>query len=133
MTTLYEGAFAKLNLTLDVLDKRPDGYHNLKSVMQTISIRDDIEIVVRGKFTEHKKGRRARVEHHRIVWANEGCNLLGDRNLFLLIGFKALIEVHAVIGLIRADGTAVYTGEKPFFLHILKVGSHRDLRYVKEL
>ena len=44
MTTLYEGAYAKLNLTLDVLDKRPDGYHDLKSVMQTVSIRDDIEI-----------------------------------------------------------------------------------------
>lgn len=44
MVTLYEGAYAKLNLTLDVLDKRPDGYHDLKSVMQTISIRDDIEI-----------------------------------------------------------------------------------------
>lgn len=44
METLYEGAFAKLNLTLDVLGKRPDGYHDLKSVMQTISIRDDIEI-----------------------------------------------------------------------------------------
>lgn len=46
MTTLYEGAFAKLNLTLDVLGKRPDGYHDLKSIMQTISIRDDIEIDV---------------------------------------------------------------------------------------
>ena len=44
MRTLYEGAFAKINLTLDVLDKRPDGYHDLKSVMQTISIRDDIQI-----------------------------------------------------------------------------------------
>lgn len=44
MVTLYEGAFAKVNLTLDVLDKRPDGYHDLQSVMQTISIRDDIEI-----------------------------------------------------------------------------------------
>lgn len=44
MTTLYEGAFAKINLTLDVLDKRPDGYHDIKSVMQTISIRDDVEI-----------------------------------------------------------------------------------------
>ena len=44
MTTLYEGAFAKLNLTLDVLGKREDGYHDLKSVMQTVSIRDDIEI-----------------------------------------------------------------------------------------
>ena len=44
MTTLYEGAFAKLNLTLDVLGKREDGYHDLRSVMQTISVRDDIEI-----------------------------------------------------------------------------------------
>lgn len=44
MITLYEGAFAKINLTLDVLGKRPDGYHDLKSVMQTISIRDDIQI-----------------------------------------------------------------------------------------
>lgn len=44
MTTLYEGAYAKLNLTLDVLGKREDGYHDLKSVMQTISIRDDVEI-----------------------------------------------------------------------------------------
>jgi len=46
MTTLYEGAFAKINLTLDVLGKRPDGYHDLKSIMQTISIRDDVEIDV---------------------------------------------------------------------------------------
>lgn len=46
MTTLYEGAFAKLNLTLDVLGKREDGYHDLQSVMQTVSIRDDVEIDV---------------------------------------------------------------------------------------
>ena len=44
MTTLYEGAYAKLNLTLEGLGKREDGYHDLKSVMQTISVRDDIEI-----------------------------------------------------------------------------------------
>ncbi len=46
MTTLYEGAFAKVNLTLDVLGKREDGYHDIRSVMQTISLRDDIEIDV---------------------------------------------------------------------------------------
>ena len=44
MTTLYEGAFAKINLTLDVGEKRDDGFHDIKSVMQAISIRDDIEI-----------------------------------------------------------------------------------------
>ena len=46
MTTLYEGAFAKVNLTLDVLGKREDGYHDIKSIMQTVSIRDDVEIDV---------------------------------------------------------------------------------------
>ena len=46
MTTLFEPAFAKINLTLDVLGKRDDGYHDIRSVMQTISLRDDIEIDV---------------------------------------------------------------------------------------
>lgn len=46
MITLYEPAYAKVNLTLDVLGKRADGYHDLKSVMQTLSLRDDIEIDV---------------------------------------------------------------------------------------
>ena len=46
MTTLYEGAYAKVNLTLDVLGKREDGYHDIRSIMQALSIRDDIEIDV---------------------------------------------------------------------------------------
>ena len=46
MTTLYEPAYAKINLTLDVLGKREDGYHDLKSIMQTVSLQDDIEIDV---------------------------------------------------------------------------------------
>ena len=46
MTTLFEQAYGKLNLTLDILGKREDGYHDLKSVMQTVSLCDDIEIDV---------------------------------------------------------------------------------------
>lgn len=44
MTTLFEQAWAKINLTLDVLGKRADGYHDLQSVMQTVSLCDDIVI-----------------------------------------------------------------------------------------
>ena len=44
MTILKEKAYAKLNLTLDVLGKRADGYHDLKSVMQTVSLHDDITL-----------------------------------------------------------------------------------------
>lgn len=46
MTTLQEPAFAKINLTLDVLGKRPDGYHDIKSIMQTISLRDDVVLEI---------------------------------------------------------------------------------------
>lgn len=44
MTTLYEKAYAKLNLSLDVLGRREDGFHDLKSVMQTVSLYDTVEI-----------------------------------------------------------------------------------------
>jgi 4-diphosphocytidyl-2-C-methyl-D-erythritol kinase len=37
-------AFAKLNLTLDVLGRRPDGYHDIDSVMQSISLHDLLSI-----------------------------------------------------------------------------------------
>ena len=33
-------AYAKLNLTLDIIGRRPDGYHEIDSVMQTISLHD---------------------------------------------------------------------------------------------
>ena len=46
MITLKEHAYAKLNLTLDVLCKRPDSYHDLESVMQAVSLQDEIEIDV---------------------------------------------------------------------------------------
>lgn len=37
-------ALAKLNLSLDVLGKRPDGYHDLKMVMQSITLCDTITV-----------------------------------------------------------------------------------------
>ncbi len=35
-------AFAKLNLSLDVLGLRPDGYHDIRSVVQTVSLADEL-------------------------------------------------------------------------------------------
>ncbi len=44
MSALTERAFAKLNLTLDVLGRRPDGYHEMKMVMQSVSLYDEVEL-----------------------------------------------------------------------------------------
>ena len=37
-------ALAKINLVLDVLRRREDGYHEVKMIMQTIGLNDDLEI-----------------------------------------------------------------------------------------
>jgi len=37
-------AFAKINLRLDILGKRPDGYHELRTIFQTLSLHDDIRL-----------------------------------------------------------------------------------------
>lgn len=47
-------AFAKLNLTLLVLDKRTDGFHELRTVFQTIALHDSLEI-------EFQRARRTRL------------------------------------------------------------------------
>jgi 4-diphosphocytidyl-2-C-methyl-D-erythritol kinase len=42
--TLVLPAYAKLNLTLDVIGRRPDGYHEIASVMQSVSLHDLITV-----------------------------------------------------------------------------------------
>ncbi len=44
-----ERACAKLNLTLDVLGKRPDGYHDLAMVMETVDLCDTLRFTHAGQ------------------------------------------------------------------------------------
>ena len=41
---MFIQANAKLNLTLDVLSKRPDGYHDMRMIMQSITLADDLTV-----------------------------------------------------------------------------------------
>ena len=45
-------AYGKINLGLDVLGKRDDGYHDLDMVMQSVDVYDNITI------TKNKTGER---------------------------------------------------------------------------
>ena len=111
MTTLYEGALAKINLTLDVLGKRDDGYHDLKSVMQTISIRDDIEIDVdTGKPWElHCTMEGIPTDKSNLAWkaAEAFYAATGKRTTGLEIRIHKRIPTQAGLGGGSADAGAV--------------------------
>lgn len=44
MAVFYESAPAKLNLTLDVLGRRADGYHEMKMIMTSVSLQDRLTL-----------------------------------------------------------------------------------------
>ncbi|MCL2366790.1 MAG: 4-(cytidine 5'-diphospho)-2-C-methyl-D-erythritol kinase [Oscillospiraceae bacterium] len=50
-------AYAKINISLDIVSKMSDGYHNMKMVMQTVSLADEIAIeCTKGEGIKVKSG-----------------------------------------------------------------------------
>ncbi len=49
MTRLHLRAFAKINLNLKVLGVRPDGYHEIASVAQTVTLHDSLDLSLQGE------------------------------------------------------------------------------------
>lgn len=45
-------SFAKINWTLEILGKRPDGYHELRTLLQTVSVADELTFELAGRGIE---------------------------------------------------------------------------------
>ncbi|HEX9428545.1 MAG TPA: 4-(cytidine 5'-diphospho)-2-C-methyl-D-erythritol kinase, partial [Candidatus Polarisedimenticolia bacterium] len=50
MTRAILRAHAKINLYLKILGRRPDGYHGIESVVQTVSLHDSLEFEAADRF-----------------------------------------------------------------------------------
>jgi len=92
MQSLTVQAPAKVNLRLDVLGKRSDGYHDLRGIMERVNILDEIEI----KIVE--KGISVQCDHESVPCDEEN------------IAFKALKEILAYSS--RNVGVEVYIKKK---------------------
>ncbi len=95
MNHCFEKAYAKINLTLDVLGTRPDGYHELCMVMQQVSLCDNIAVRIGGDHDGIK------------VMSNIGYLPCDDRN----IAYKAATHFFNSTG-ITPDGGVNITLEK---------------------
>ena len=50
MNEMTLNAYAKINLTLDILSRKEDGYHTISSVMQSISLCDKVSVKTSDKL-----------------------------------------------------------------------------------
>ena len=105
-------AYAKLNLTLDVIGRREDGYHDLRMVMQTVDLTDTLTLT-----EEEEEGVRMRTNLRYLpadnrnlaaiaakkFWEANGCNGKG-----LSIDLNKNIPVCAGMGGGSADAAAVF-------------------------
>lgn len=75
---IRQRAYAKINLGLDVLRRRPDGYHEVKMIMQTVDICDDLT------FEKRKEPG--------IAFRIEGSDLPADENNLVYRAAALLME-----------------------------------------
>lgn len=110
---LMEKAPAKINLALDVLFKRPDGYHEVEMVMTTVDLADRIEL------TEIGNSEIRIVSHNRFVpddnrnLAYQAASLLKERyriNKGVSIAIEKNIPVAAGLAGGSSDAAATLRG-----------------------
>ena len=79
---MIKKCFAKINLSLYIISKRADGYHNIDTLMARINLFDELEIEKSpdGKFTYESNVNLGKVEDNLIFKAYEVMkNLAGDK------------------------------------------------------
>lgn len=88
MDKLQLKAYGKINLGLDVIRKRPDGYHDLDMIMQMVDVYDDVII-------EKKAGEEIVVKADAAVLSNGKDNLayMAAKMLFDEFGIKSGVEI----------------------------------------
>lgn len=110
MNEITELAYAKLNISLDVLSKLPDGYHEMCMVMQSVSLFDTLRIRLRSDTAVHvstnlpylpSDDRNIAVRAARAFF--KATNIIGGCD----IDIKKRIPVCAGMGGGSSDGAAV--------------------------
>ena len=121
---IQKKAYAKINLYLEILDKLPNGYHNIFTVMQKISLCDDIKIDIKNNGNRNIKiicpDKNISNETNTAYKAAElffDCS--GILNFDLIIEITKNIPSQAGLGGGSSDAAAVLLGLNEYFDFIL--------------
>lgn len=95
---MIKKCFAKINLSLDIISKRADGYHNIDTLMARINLFDKLEIekTTDGKFSYESNIDLGKLEDNLIFKAYESMkNIAGDRSTGIRVKLSKNIPVAA--------------------------------------
>lgn len=115
--TLTVPAFAKINLDLRILGVRPDGFHDLKTIFQSVALHDDITFTRRkGPFVIECDDPKIPVDESNLVW--KAGTLLwrtmarrqGDTPRDVVVGLRKRIPHAAGLGGGSADAAVALLG-----------------------
>ena len=100
---------AKINLSLDVIGKRSDGYHDLKMIMQTVNICDYVTVSLRndGGIKVYSENKNVPLGEDNIVFK---AAKLFFKNLGKMPGAEIKIEKNIPMGAGMAGGSADAAG-----------------------
>jgi 4-diphosphocytidyl-2-C-methyl-D-erythritol kinase len=121
---------AKINWTLEVLGKRPDGYHEIKSVMQTIDLCDEVEVAKAERLSLEVTGPHIASEDDYTLRA---ARLFAERTRtdpFVTICLTKRIPVAAGLGGGSSDAAAVLWAMNELFQTGLSPDDLADLASV---
>lgn len=98
-------ALAKLNITLSIGEKENSGYHNISSIMQTVSLHDRVTL---RKVEKGKEGLEGRIINGNIVEKIiRDLSVYVGRSLFCRINISKAIPIFAGLGGGSSDAAAV--------------------------
>lgn len=101
-------SYAKINLTLDVIEKRQDGYHNIDGIMQMIDLYDEVEVKNSDKFEITSTSKDIPLDERNLVYKvykvlkekykfNERFSILIEKNIPVSAGIAGGSTNSAVV------------------------------------
>lgn len=101
-------SYAKINLILDVIEKRQDGYHNIDGIMQMIDLYDEVEVKISDKFEITSNSKDIPLDEKNLVYKvyralkekykfNERFSILIEKNIPVSAGIAGGSTNSAVV------------------------------------
>ena len=109
---IQEFARAKINLTLDILSKRDDGFHEIETIMQTLELADVVELEAADEITLTISGNKTlptdekNLAYRAVLEVQKFCK----KNFGVSINLTKNIPVEAGLGGGSSDAAAVIRG-----------------------